>query len=90
VAFAVAACGAMLADMSELIQVSPDYRVLRFREWCALAGISERTGKRLLASGRGPTITRLSERRIGIAISAHRRWLAERAREDFQQDEPMS
>jgi len=59
---------------------SNDYRVLRFREWCDVAGISQRTGKRLLTSGRGPAVTRLSERRIGISVGAHRAWLASRER----------
>jgi hypothetical protein len=57
-----------------------DLQVLRFREWTALAGISPRTGRRLLASGRGPAIVRLSDKRMGVTVGAHRQWLATRER----------
>ena len=57
-----------------------DLQVLRFREWTALAGISPRTDRRLLASGRGPALVRLSDKRIGISVGAHRAWLASRER----------
>jgi hypothetical protein len=57
-----------------------DNRILIFREWCALNGISERTGRRLLASGDGPLVTQLSPRRIGISIANNRAWQARRAR----------
>src|SRR5262245_36447652 len=57
-----------------------DYRVLRFNEWCALAGISLRTGRRLLAAGSGPAVVQLSSRRVGVSIAAHRQWLQRRER----------
>jgi hypothetical protein len=59
---------------------SNDYRVLRFREWCALVGISPRTGRRIIASGCGPAVTRLSAKRMGISIASHKAWLADRTR----------
>ena len=31
-----------------------DQKVLRFRDWCQLNGISERTGRRIIASPDGP------------------------------------
>jgi hypothetical protein len=40
------------------------FRVMSFAQWCALNGISPATGRRLLRSGRGPIVTRLSDRRI--------------------------
>jgi hypothetical protein len=52
-----------------------DDRVVPFREWCAEKGICVATGRRLIASGRGPKITRLSERRIGIRVRDDREWL---------------
>jgi hypothetical protein len=57
-----------------------DNQVLTLRQWCSLAGISLRTGRRAIASGCGPTIVRLSERRVGVTVGAHRQWLAERER----------
>jgi len=36
-----------------------DLQVLRFSEWAALAGLSVRTGRRLISSGRGPAAVRL-------------------------------
>jgi predicted site-specific integrase-resolvase len=40
-------------------------RILSFRQWCILNGISESTGRRLIRAGK-VRVTRLSERRIGI------------------------
>ena len=47
--------------------VEDDDAVLTFKEWCALNGHSERQGRRILTSGNGPTVTQLSDRRIGIS-----------------------
>jgi hypothetical protein len=57
----------------------PD-QVLTFFEWCRINRISERTGRRILASGDGPTVTDLSAKRIGITIGDNRRWQASRKR----------
>jgi hypothetical protein len=57
-----------------------DLKVLRFAEWCELVGISKRTGRRLLAAGRGPAVVRLTSHRMGITVGAHRAWLASRER----------
>jgi hypothetical protein len=57
-----------------------DNRVLTFRQWCILNGISARTGRRILASGTGPVVTQLSERRIGISVGNNRRWQESRER----------
>jgi hypothetical protein len=57
-----------------------DNRVLSFRQWCILNGISARTGRRILASGAGPVVTQLSARRIGITIRANREWQESRER----------
>jgi hypothetical protein len=62
------------------LALSSDHQVLTFREWCALSRISERTGRRILASGNGPTVTQLSDRRIGISIANNRRWQESRER----------
>jgi hypothetical protein len=57
-----------------------DGQVLTFFEWCALNRIGERTGRRLLASGNGPVVTQLTEKRIGITIRANREWQQARER----------
>jgi len=56
------------------------HRVLSFLDWCWLNGISPATGRRILKSGEGPTITRLSPRRIGITIANNAAWQAARSR----------
>jgi predicted DNA-binding transcriptional regulator AlpA len=55
-------------------------RVLTFRQWCDLNGFSRATGYRLIGAGRGPVITQLSDRRIGITIGNNAAWQASRAR----------
>jgi predicted DNA-binding transcriptional regulator AlpA len=55
-----------------------DSQVLRLREWAALANVSMRTARRLLADGDGPKVVRLSSRRVGITIASHKAWIAAR------------
>jgi hypothetical protein len=55
------------------------FRVLSFAQWCSLNGISPATGRRILASGQGPTVTRLSARRIGITVGNNAAWQESRA-----------
>jgi hypothetical protein len=57
-----------------------DSQVLTFREWCRLNRISGRTGRRVLASGTGPTVVRLSPQRIGITVGSNKRWQQSRER----------
>jgi hypothetical protein len=56
-----------------------DCRVMSFREWHELNGISKDNARRLIKLGRGPKILQLSDRRIGITVRANRDW--QRARE---------
>lgn len=58
----------------------PDDACLTFAEWCALNNLSERGGRRLLASGDGPVVTQITERRIGITVGNNRDWQKARAR----------
>ena len=51
-----------------------DNQVLTFKQWTALNGISARTGRRILKALGGPTVTRLSPRRIGITVANNRSW----------------
>jgi hypothetical protein len=62
------------------LAMANDAQVLTFREWCALNRISERTGRRILASGNGPIVTMLSARRVGITVGNNRAWQASRER----------
>ena len=59
--------------------VDPDDRVLTFREWCEVNRFSPATGRRIIASGNGPTVTHLSTRRIGIRVGHNRQWLDARS-----------
>jgi predicted DNA-binding transcriptional regulator AlpA len=55
-----------------------DYKVLTFKQWIDLVGISRSTGLRILDSGEGPPKIRLSERRFGVRLSDHLAWLAKK------------
>jgi hypothetical protein len=57
-----------------------DDRVLSKRQWCELNGFSIWTGERLLRSGKGPVITQISDRRVGITVRANRAWQQARER----------
>ena len=57
-----------------------DDAVLTFKEWCALNSVSERQGRRILASGSGPTVTKLTDKRVGISRRANREWQHARVR----------
>jgi hypothetical protein len=52
----------------------PDDACLLIPEWAALNSLSERQARRILASGDGPTITKLSAKRRGITIRDNREW----------------
>ena len=62
-----------------LAPLHPD-QVLMFHEWCRLNRISERTGRRIFASGNGPVVTQVSAQRIGVLVKNNQRWQASRAR----------
>jgi hypothetical protein len=56
------------------LNLTHDNQVLTFIEWCRLNRLSERTARRILSGPDGPTITKLSAKRIGITIAANRAW----------------
>jgi|SRR5262249_18355420 len=62
------------------LSILNDAQVLTFFEWCQLNRISVRTGRRILDSGRGPTVVQLSSKRIGVTVGANRLWQASRER----------
>ena len=49
-------------------------RILNLAQWALLNGISIATARRILKSGHGPAITKLSDRRIGISLGADAAW----------------
>jgi len=57
-----------------------DAQVLTFAEWCRLNRISGRTGRRILLAPGGPTVVRLTTRKIGITVGANRLWQQSRER----------
>jgi hypothetical protein len=64
---------AMLAT-SPHFAIDLDDRVMTLSEWCAVNRISPATGRRIIASGKGPVITHLSERRRGVTVGNNRKW----------------
>jgi hypothetical protein len=62
------------------LDMSHDNQILTLAEWAALNRISMRTVRRILASGTGPVVTRMSPRRIGISVGNNARWQAARER----------
>jgi predicted DNA-binding transcriptional regulator AlpA len=59
-----------------------DLRVLSVDQWCRLNGFSEATGYRIIKSGKGPRVVKLSTRRIGIRVCDHKAWQASAIREN--------
>ena len=57
-----------------------DATVMTIPQWCKQCGFSVWTGQRLLKAGKGPKVTQISDRRIGITLGHHREWLASRVR----------
>lgn len=53
--------------------------VRSLRDFAAMAGISIATLRRLIRSGDGPKITRLSTRRLGVQARHGQEWLDARA-----------
>jgi predicted DNA-binding transcriptional regulator AlpA len=52
--------------------------VHRWRDWCALAGVSTTTGWRVVKAGKGPIITKLTAKLIGVRDRHHLAWLEAR------------
>jgi len=57
-----------------------DQRVMSIDQWCVVNGFSIWTGKRLIAAGKGPIITQISDRKIGITVANNRAWQKSRER----------
>jgi hypothetical protein len=64
---------------SAVLRDDPD-AVPTFAEWCLLNSIGQRTGRRIIASGDGPTITHLSGHRFGVSRRNSLAWQQARER----------
>jgi hypothetical protein len=74
----------MAIGNGETPMASPDIvddldKITPLMAWFVRVGLAYRSGHRLLASGEGPTLTKLSERRYGVRERDHRAWLERRA-----------
>jgi hypothetical protein len=56
--------------------------VLTFREWYELAGLGEATARELRARGEGPRCVHLTEKKLGVTLAEHRRWMKSRMEQD--------
>jgi hypothetical protein len=59
-------------SQSDLDKVTP------LTDWFRRVGLPSRSGRRLIASGEGPVITELTERRKGVRERDHLAWLEAR------------
>jgi hypothetical protein len=59
-----------------------DNRVMTVRQWAELCSFSLSTANRKIRGPKEerPEITQLSDKRIGITVGAHKRWLKRQAR----------
>jgi predicted DNA-binding transcriptional regulator AlpA len=57
-----------------------DARVLTIPQFAEVCGFSIWTAQRLLKAGRGPRLTQISDRRVGVTLGNLRRWQQARER----------
>jgi predicted DNA-binding transcriptional regulator AlpA len=62
-----------------MLATNDDDKVMTLAEFLGRATISRSTWKRLNDAGDGPTITRLSARRLGVRLRDYRAWLNRRS-----------
>ena len=68
------------SPLDEPLSAAHPDQILSFHEWCRLNRISERTGRRILTGDKGPVVTQLTPKRIGITVANNATWQASRAR----------
>jgi len=66
-------------DRSTAFQACADDRVLTLAESALISSLSIATFRRTISAGDGPTLTRLSGRRLGVRVRDLRQWLDSRA-----------
>ena len=64
----------------ELSRTLDDQRVMSIPQWCEVCGFSIWTGQRLIKAGKGPKLTQISDRRVGITVENNRKWQKSRER----------
>lgn len=65
--------------MTETTSPGSSIQVLSIEAGARLAGVSTQTFRRICKNGHGPTLIRLSPRRIGIRVRDLDAWLSSRA-----------
>ena len=73
-------------DTQRILDIADAEIVLPIRAWATLASIGYSTAKKLLAAGRGPKVTYLTSKRVGIRMSEHQKWLTSRTTEWLRSD----
>lgn len=68
-----------MSQQQRVSELDP-YQVLPFKKWIELAGVSRSTGWKILHSGDGPKMIRISERRVGVRVLDHIKWTERLAR----------
>ena len=74
------------ADSDELARALDDQRVMTVAQWAKVNGFSIWTGQRLLKAGKGPVVTQISDRRIGITVRSNRAWQESRTKSEINDD----
>src|SRR5262249_44904808 len=77
-AYVVHMASAVMHD--ELERAVDDHRLLSIPQAAKVCGISVWTLRRLIKAGKGPRITQISDRRIGITVGNLRNWQQSRER----------
>jgi hypothetical protein len=66
-------------DSRSIPQVGNDDDViLPFLDWVMLAGLTETTARELRARGQGPRCVMLTDKKLGVSLAEHRRWIKSR------------
>jgi hypothetical protein len=71
---------------NERDRVLDNQRVMTKRQCAEVNGISIWTLERLIKAGKGPVITEISDRRVGVTIGNNRRWQQSRERTTANSD----
>ena len=74
------------SDRDELARALDDQRVMTIAQWAKVNGFSVWTGQRLIKAGKGPVVTQVSDRRVGITVRSNRVWQESRAKSELNSD----
>lgn len=59
-------------------------RVMSFKQWYELIGVSRSLGRRIITGPDGPRIVQLSKNRIGVRVADNHAWLESRSSPQYQ------